>query len=170
MSYGSYMTYATHCRATANCQLTTSSLPTPHCFLPLARRPVLPYNTGVMSYRSIKRVLGETSLERKCRFLFGACLLLLITASFWWYGSQTEKMVYQQNRNTGRLLVDQVMLIKHWESLETRTSEFCRVVKDLAKRLSKQKYDVAFHPPARQRGRRTRRSDEFERSDAANAS
>ena len=24
-----------------------------------------------MSYQSIKRVLGETSLERKCRFLFG---------------------------------------------------------------------------------------------------
>lgn len=36
-----------------------------------------------MSYRSFKRVLGETSLERKCRFLFGACLLLLITSSFW---------------------------------------------------------------------------------------
>ena len=44
-----------------------------------------------MSYRSIKRVLGETSLERKCRFLFGACLLLLITASFWFYGDQTEQ-------------------------------------------------------------------------------
>ncbi len=39
-----------------------------------------------MSYRSIKTVLGETSLERKCRFLFGASLLVLITASFWWYG------------------------------------------------------------------------------------
>ncbi len=37
-----------------------------------------------MSYRSLKRVLGETSLERKCRFLFGACLLMLITGSFWW--------------------------------------------------------------------------------------
>ena len=46
-----------------------------------------------MSYRSIKRVLGETSLERKCRFLFGACLLLLIIASFWVYGWQTEKLV-----------------------------------------------------------------------------
>ena len=25
-----------------------------------------------MSYRAFKRLLGETSLERKCRFLFGA--------------------------------------------------------------------------------------------------
>ena len=36
-----------------------------------------------MSYRSIKRVLGETSLERKCRLLFGGCLLLLISGTFW---------------------------------------------------------------------------------------
>ncbi len=71
-----------------------------------------------MSYRSIKRVLGETSLERKCRFLFGACLLLLIAASFWVYGTQTEDLVHEQSRNTGRLLVDQVMLITHWEELE----------------------------------------------------
>ena len=49
-----------------------------------------------MSYRSFKRVLGETSLERKCRFLFGACLLLLITASFWWYGKRTEQLVYRR--------------------------------------------------------------------------
>ena len=31
-----------------------------------------------MSYRSLKRVLGETSLERKCRLLFGVCLFVLI--------------------------------------------------------------------------------------------
>ncbi len=67
-----------------------------------------------MPYRSIKRVLGETSLERKCRFLFGACMLLLITAAFWWYGSRTEKLVYEQNPIKGRLLVDQVMLAMHW--------------------------------------------------------
>ena len=59
-----------------------------------------------MSYRSIKRVLGETSLERKCRFLFGACLLVLITASFWLYSFQTQRIVNDQNRTTGRLLVD----------------------------------------------------------------
>ena len=66
-----------------------------------------------MSYRSIKRVLGETSLERKCRFLFGACLLVLITGSFWWYGRQTEELVFQQNPTMGRLLVDQGLIGKH---------------------------------------------------------
>lgn len=95
---------------------------------------------GAMSYRSIKHVLGETSLERKCRFLFGACLLLLITASFSFYSYQTERMLYRQNRNTGRLLVDQVMYIKHWESLETN-KDFLDVVKDLTDRLSQQKYE-----------------------------
>ena len=43
-----------------------------------------------MSYRSIRDILGETSLERKVRFLFGLCLFALIAASFWWYGSRTE--------------------------------------------------------------------------------
>ena len=55
----------------------------------------------VVSYRTFKRALGETNLERKCRLLFGACLLVLITGSFWWYGSQTDKLVYERNRFTG---------------------------------------------------------------------
>ncbi len=90
--------------------------------------------------------MGETSLERKCRFLFGACLLLLITGSFWWYGSQTEKLVYRQNRNTGRLLVDQVMVIKHWQKLETN-EEFREVVQNLSENLSKQECKWRFIRP-----------------------
>jgi len=113
-----------------------------------------------MSYRSIKHVLGETSLERKCRFLFGGCLLLLITASFWWYGSQTEKMVYRQNRNTGRLLVDQVLYIIHWENWET-DERFKPLVQDLSKRLSKEKYDWRFIRPNCTEGPNAPR-DEFE--------
>ena len=44
-----------------------------------------------MSYRSFKRALGETNLERKCRFLFGTCLLVLISGSFWWYSTATDR-------------------------------------------------------------------------------
>ncbi len=72
-----------------------------------------------MSYRSIKRVLGETSLERKCRFLFGACLLLLITASFWLYSFQTESIVNDQDRVMGPLLTRQDLQMRHWRGLET---------------------------------------------------
>ena len=99
-----------------------------------------------MSYKSLKRVLGETSLERKCRFLFGGCLLLLITASFWWHNSQTEELVRKQSRNTGRLLVDQVMCIEHWEKLETN-DEFRTVVADLTSKLSQQEYEWRFIRP-----------------------
>jgi len=128
-----------------------------------------------MSYRSIKRVLGETSLERKCRFLFGACLLLLITASFWWYGSQTEKLVYRQDSKTGRLLADQVMLVKHWEALESKEQRippgewpaletdggFLPMIKDLSRRLSKHEYKWDFIRPESSDGEGLPR-DEFE--------
>ena len=113
-----------------------------------------------MSYRSIKRVLGETSLERKCRLLFGACLFVLITASFWWYGSQTEKLVYEPNQTTGRLLVDQVMLIKHWEGFESG-GQFLPLVKDLTKNLSQEKYQWDFLVP-KKTGIDNTPSDEFE--------
>jgi signal transduction histidine kinase len=62
-----------------------------------------------MSYRAFKRLLGETSLERKCRFLFGAFILLLITGSFWLYARQTEHLAYDQITTTCRLLVTQII-------------------------------------------------------------
>src|SRR5688572_15447869 len=46
-----------------------------------------------MSYRTFKRVLGETSLERKCRWWFGLSLVVLLTLSFTWYGRRTDKLV-----------------------------------------------------------------------------
>jgi signal transduction histidine kinase len=66
-----------------------------------------------MSYRAFKRLLGETSLERKCRFLFGAGTLLLITASFWWYARQTEDLAYEQTKTMGRLLVNPLIAKYH---------------------------------------------------------
>lgn len=62
-----------------------------------------------MSYRAFKRLLGETSLERKCRFLFGAGVLLLITLSFWLYAWQTEDLAYEQLAMTCRVLVDPIL-------------------------------------------------------------
>jgi signal transduction histidine kinase len=59
-----------------------------------------------MSYRAFKRLLGETSLERKCRFLFGAAILILITLSFWLYAIQTEKLAFDQAVASCRLLVN----------------------------------------------------------------
>jgi two-component system, NarL family, sensor histidine kinase BarA len=88
-----------------------------------------------MSYRSIKRVLGETSLERKCRFLFGGCLFILITLSFWWYGSQTEKVVSQQNPDRGRLLADMFMLSRHLREWD-KDEKFRPILQDLTDKIS----------------------------------
>src|SRR3954453_10167265 len=62
-----------------------------------------------MSYRAFKRLLGETSLERKCRFLLGGVILLLITGSFWLYARQTEHLAYEQIVTSCRLLMIQIV-------------------------------------------------------------
>jgi len=66
-----------------------------------------------MSYRTFKRALGETNLERKCRFLFGACLLPLIAGSFWWYGAETNKIVVENNRPVAQALINSALLEAH---------------------------------------------------------
>jgi len=104
-----------------------------------------------MSYRSFKRVLGESSLERKCRFLFGACLLLLITGSFWWYGQETERLVYKQNFYKGQLLVDQVIVKSHWEQIgvhpDDEDAQF--FTQEIDRRLERQNYKSrSIRPPS----------------------
>lgn len=99
-----------------------------------------------MSYRSFKRVLGETSLERKCRFLFGASLLVLIAASFFVYGRRTEKLVTDVNPTRGRLLVDTILAQVHWEKMETN-EEFKPVIRDLSKTWQVNKFDQSFLRP-----------------------
>ena len=66
-----------------------------------------------MSYRTIKRLLGETSLERKCRFLFGGALLLLLTGSFYVYAMLNLRIVTDQYRDRARLLISQDMTAMH---------------------------------------------------------
>ncbi|MFM8893194.1 MAG: sensor histidine kinase, partial [Planctomycetia bacterium] len=84
-------------------------------------------------------ILGETSLERKCRFLFGLCLLVLITGSFWWYGSSTEELVYATTRSTGRHLVDAIMLQYHWKTLEPE-QQYASAIEFLSRTLQSEQY------------------------------
>ncbi|MFM7138093.1 MAG: ATP-binding protein [Planctomycetota bacterium] len=92
-----------------------------------------------MSYRSLRDILGETSLERKVRFLFGLCLFVLIAASFWWYGSRTERLVYASSQATGRHVVDAIMLQYHWKMLE-KEQQYASTIESLEKRLPQEKY------------------------------
>src|SRR5262245_37392719 len=66
-----------------------------------------------MSYRAFKRLLGESDLERKCRFLLGAGILLLMTLSFWGYARQTEGLAYDQMVTSGRILVPPILADVH---------------------------------------------------------
>jgi two-component system sensor histidine kinase BarA len=62
-----------------------------------------------MSYRAFKRLLGEYRLERKCRFLFGFFIVLLLTGSFWLYASPTESLAYDQIKTACRLTVKEIV-------------------------------------------------------------
>ena len=72
-----------------------------------------------MAYRSLKRVLGETSLERKCRLLFGFCLALLIAGAFIAVDQIAYRLVMDTTRGKGRDLVDLIMLKTHFREWET---------------------------------------------------
>lgn len=67
----------------------------------------------MFSYRTFKKLVGETSLERKFRFLFGIALLLLISTSFWWYASLTSSMVESQQVEAARLMVPRFLQQLH---------------------------------------------------------
>ena len=69
----------------------------------------------MITYRSFKRLLGETSLERKCRYLFGAALMCLITASFWLHATRTRDVIYNQEVASTRDLIPTYVVQRHYE-------------------------------------------------------
>jgi signal transduction histidine kinase len=107
-----------------------------------------------MSYRSIKRHLGETHLERKFLAMFGLCLVFLIGSSFWAYSYRTDQMVAKQNSSTGRRLVDVSVMAAHWEKINFAGKGLDQLQdKDWIEFLQKLKlqgrdYDCVFLRPA----------------------
>jgi len=77
----------------------------------------------LISYRALKKLIGETSLERKCRFLFGIALLLLITASFWLYASRTRILVENQQVQAARDLIPKILQIAHYKQIIQKQGE-----------------------------------------------
>ncbi len=103
-----------------------------------------------MTSRVLPRGLGETSLEVKCLFFFGVSIAAVIAVSFFLYWVVTGNVVYGQNPIKARLLVDQVMLIKHWEKLETN-EQFLPYIEHLTRNLSNQQFTwrVIHRPDSR---------------------
>jgi signal transduction histidine kinase len=84
-----------------------------------------------MSYKAFKRLLGETSLERKCRWLLGAGVLVLMTGSFWVYAKQTEDLAYEQLETTGRALLSPIVARMHVKGDQlTAVDEFQRLTEE----------------------------------------
>ena len=98
-----------------------------------------------MSYRSIKRVLGETSLERKCFFLFGIGLLLAITAGFWWYSSQTDELVLDATRRTAAGLKTTVLFRRHLKLTHQKSDE--QLFSALGEEVADDRYEFKFLRP-----------------------
>ncbi|MEX1231177.1 MAG: ATP-binding protein [Planctomycetaceae bacterium] len=86
-----------------------------------------------MSYKGVKHLLGETSLERKCRFLFGGGLMLLITGSFYFYGRLNTSLMDEQNKTTARLLVKPVIFEHHWKFVEPK---MVQMIEEMAEELT----------------------------------
>ncbi|HQX52603.1 MAG TPA: HAMP domain-containing sensor histidine kinase [Planctomycetaceae bacterium] len=68
----------------------------------------------MISYRALKKIVGETSLERKCRFLFGFALLVLITGSFWLYDTSTQHLIVLQQALAAKSLVPRILQLHHY--------------------------------------------------------
>lgn len=73
-----------------------------------------------MNYRSFKKLFGETSLERKCRLIFGFALLCLITTSFWIYASRTRRLVESQQVDKASALVPEIIYRDHIKRFASR--------------------------------------------------
>ncbi len=79
-----------------------------------------------MSYRTFKRVLGETNLERKCRWWFGISLFVMLTLSFTWYGRKTDELVENNIKSLSKEYVRagwQTLHIKSLSSVESQGQE-----------------------------------------------
>jgi len=95
-----------------------------------------------MSYRSIKKVLGETSLERKIRLLFGICLFFLIGGSFYWVMRISEKIVRDTTRNKAHELVAVQLYKIHFEKAWKPEEDQQELFADLSKSIRAKDYDL----------------------------
>ena len=77
-------------------------------------------------YRTIRRWLGETNLERKSRLLFGACLVILVGGAFWWVARMAERGALDATRFQARNLIAFRLLTQHagaWRLTGQETDE-----------------------------------------------
>jgi signal transduction histidine kinase len=119
-----------------------------------------------VSYRSFKHLLGETSLERKCRFIFGGGILVLVTFSFYWYGQTTEALVIRQTTQAPRMLVNPIVMNLHYKAMGNE--DFASVIEglwgDLAQFDELPGYEARIIKPYKSAGGKSQPLDKFEQA------
>jgi two-component system sensor histidine kinase BarA len=102
-----------------------------------------------VSYRTFKHLLGETSLERKCRFIFGGGIFVLVAVSFGLYGHKTETLVRDQSTQAARMQVKKIVMDVHTE--HDVGQDFAKVLKQISDDLTPedgfQSYDAHIIKP-----------------------
>ncbi len=91
-----------------------------------------------MSYRTFKHLLGETSLERKCRFIFGGGLFVLVSLSFSWYGHKTETLVAGQTVGNARRLAPEIILKLHAQNETAVNPVAAKLLEEVDRSLKRQ--------------------------------
>src|SRR5688572_7614124 len=92
-------------------------------------------------YRSLKRVLGESNLERKFRWLFGISIGTLICVAFFWVWYIAKNLIDDTAQHKGRDLVRVALFNMHWRRLEK--SRESKILQDeLARELALEAYDA----------------------------
>jgi len=97
-----------------------------------------------MSYRTFKHLLGETSLERKCRYIFSSGLFVLVSLSFSWYGHKTESLVAGQTLGNARRLTPEVIYKIHSQDQTKVNPEGAKQLEQVDRSL-KQQDDLENH-------------------------
>jgi two-component system sensor histidine kinase BarA len=92
-------------------------------------------------YKSLKRVLGETHLGRKLRWLFGISLLLLIFVAFSLVDWICEDLVMKNIHRNGREWVRYYMIETHWSAWENNP-DYKPVRDEMARNLLEQDFEA----------------------------
>ena len=95
-----------------------------------------------MSYRGIKRVLGESNLERKIRIWFGMCLLGLMGGSFWLVNKITEEQIYENIQETAKSFKSEYLLRTHLKNIQNIPQAESDLLKKLADDEAGYMYDA----------------------------
>jgi len=96
-------------------------------------------------YRSLKRVLGESNLERKCRWLFGICVGGLIILAFFSVGRIAENLIDDTAQYKGRGVARVELYRRHWEILtspnDPQYAKLIQLQQDLVNELDRSEID-----------------------------